>query len=130
MAYFTMQRDFIVKALGRSVGFKKGIETWVPPMIHAEAMKYGAVPVDPKEDLEMEKAPERPKVITNEDRHEALLKACKYLKEVNDGDDFGANALPKVKALNAVVGFDVSAQERDKAWREIMQVGNPETNDG
>ena len=134
MAMMTMKRDFTVKSLGHSVRFKADHEQWVPSALHSEALKYGAVAVDQKEDLDLEKAPERPKVVTGEDRDEALQKAMVYLKFHNDGSDFGANGLPKVKAVASLVGFDVSGTERDVAWTKMMKAeiakGQPETNDG
>ena len=134
MAYMIMQRDFVVKAFGHSIGFTTGEERWVPPECHAEAMKYGAVPVNSEDDLNLEKAPERPKVVSGQDREEALLKACAYLKATNNTDDFGANGLPKVKAVASIVGFDVSGAERDGAWTKMRKAqiakDQPETNDG
>ncbi len=134
MALMIMQRDFVVKALGHSIPFTAGKDQWVPPECHGEAMKFGAVPVDKDEDLKLEPAPERPKVVTGQDREEALFDAVKYLKHTNDGDNFGANGLPKVKAVASIVGFDVSGAERDGAWNKMMKAelaaDQPETNDG
>lgn len=134
MALMMMQRDFVIKALGHSIPFIAGKEQWVPPECHAEAMKYGAVPVDPKEDLNLEPAPARPKVVTGQDREEALFDACKYLQQINNTDDFGANGLPKVKAVASIVGFDVSGAERDAAWNKMKKAqlaeAQPDTNDG
>ena len=128
-----MQRDFVVKALGHSINFIAGEEKWVPPECHSEAMKYGAVPVDGEADLKLEEAPERPKVITGQDRDEALHKAMVYLQENNSTDDFGANGLPKVGAVKSIVGFDVSAAERDAAWTKMKKAqiaaASPATND-
>lgn len=132
MAMMTMIRDFTVQALGHSIRFKAGRKQWVPPALHSEALKYGAVAVNQKEDLDLEKVPERPKVVTGENRDKALQKAMVYLKSNNDGDDFGANGLPKVKAVASLVGFDVSGIERDAAWKIMMKLeiakGQPETN--
>lgn len=134
MALMMMQRDFVIKALGHSIPFKTGEEQWVPPECHAEAMKYGAVPVDKDVDLELEPAPVRPKAVTGQDRDEALFDAVKYLKQTNEADNFGANGLPKVKAVASIVGFDVSGAERDGAWNKMMKAelaeAQPDTNDG
>ena len=134
MALMIMQRDFVIKTLGHSIPFKTGKEQWVPPECHGEAMKFGAVPVNADDDLQLEKAPERPKVITGADRDEALNDACKYLQQINNTDDFGANGLPKVKALKSIVGFDVSSAERDATWTKMKKAqiaeALPDTNDG
>ena len=133
MAFMIMQRDFVVRANGHSIGFTAGKEQWVPPECHSEAMKFGAVPVDKKAKLNLEKAPERPKVVSGADRDVAMFDACVYLKSKNSTSDFGANGLPKVKALCSIVGFDVSSVERDKAWRDMMALEQakkvPGTND-
>ena len=133
MALMIMQRDFVIKAHGHSISFAPGIERWVPPECHSEAMKFGAVAVDQKEDLKLEKAPERPKVITGQDREEALQEAMVYLHATNNTDDFGANGLPKVGAVKSIVGFDVSGAERDGAWTKMKKAqiaaASPATND-
>jgi hypothetical protein len=133
MAYMIMQRDFVVKANGHSIDFKAGEKTWVPPQCHGEAMKYGASPVDKKEDLKLEPAIERPKVTTGEDRDKALNDAMVYLEHTNHTDDFGANGLPKVAAVKSIVGFDVSGAERDGAWTKMKKAqiaaATTETND-
>jgi hypothetical protein len=132
MAYMIMQRDFVIKAHGHSIGFTDGEKVWVPPQCHGEAMKYGATPVDKDVDLQLEEAFERPKVVSGQDRDEALLQACAYLKSQNDNSNFGANGLPKVGAVKSIVGFDVSGAERDVAWKAMMKndiaKGKPETN--
>jgi hypothetical protein len=133
MALMIMQRDFVIKSLGHSIGFTAGVAQWVPPECHSEAMKYGAVAVDQNEDLKLEKAPERPKVITGQDRDEALHAAMVYLRSNNNTDDFGANGLPKIGAVKSIVGFDVSGAERDAAWTKMKKVqiaeDRPATND-
>ena len=96
-------------------------------------MKYGAVAVDQKEDLKLEKAPERPKVTTGQNRDEALHDAMIYLQNENSNDNFGANGLPKIGAVKSIVGFDVSGAERDAAWMKMKKVliaaKSPATND-
>jgi len=133
MALMIMQRDFVVKSLGHSIEFAAGVEQWVPPECHSEAMKYGAVAVDQKEDLKLEKAPERPKVTTGQNRDEALHDAMIYLQNENSNDNFGANGLPKIGAVKSIVGFDVSGAERDAAWMKMKKVliaaKSPATND-
>jgi len=133
MAFMKMTRDFVIKSNGHSIPFKANKKQWVPPECHGEAMKFGAVPIDKDVDLKLEKAPERPKVITGEDRDKALHKAMIYLQEANVTADFGANGLPKVKAVASIVGFDVSGAERDAAWTKMKKAqiaaSQPDTND-
>jgi hypothetical protein len=133
MALMKMQRDFVVKHLGHSIGFTAGEDTWVPVECHGEAMKYGAVPVDEEEDLKLEPPIERPKVVSGQDRDEALQKAMLYLQQTNDTTNFGANGLPKVAAVKSIVGFDVTGAERDGAWtkmkKSLIAEAQPATND-
>ena len=133
MALMKMTRDFVIKAHGHSIGFVANEEKWVPPECHGEAMKYGAIPVNEDVDLDMEAAPERPKVVSGEDRDEALHKAMVYLQKTNDTSNFGANGLPKVGAVKSIVGFDVSGAERDSAWTKMKKAqiaaSQPDNND-
>ncbi len=121
MAYFRMSRNFTVSGLGHSIGFVSGKKTWVPPALHQEAMKFGAVPEDKTEDLGMPKQHEKPVIPVDGDRMESIIKACDYLQTKNSTDDFGANALPKLSAIKDIVDFDLSAKERDEAWVTMKQ---------
>lgn len=121
MAYFTMKRRFVITALGHSIGFEPDVKRWVPPELHQEAMKYGAIPVDVDEDLGMPEMPVKPVIPTGTDRETALIRGCAFLKEKNRTSDFGANGLPKVKALQNASGIDdATARERDDAWKTMM----------
>ena len=42
----------------------------------------------------------------------AIKKAIKALDEA----DFGSNGKPKVKAIEGVLGYDITAKQRDEAW--------------
>ena len=43
---FVMSRDFSVSGFGYGVEFKKDVATFVPPLLHTEAMRCGAVALD------------------------------------------------------------------------------------
>lgn len=121
MAFFTMKRKFTITALGHSIGFEPDVKKWVPPELHQEAMKYGAIPVDTDEDLGMPEMPVKPEIVTGDTREAALIKGCEFLRAKNRTSDFGANGLPKVKALQDASGIDdATAKERGEAWKTMM----------
>lgn len=48
-------------------------------------------------------------------RSQAILQAAEGLSPKNP-DHFTSDGRPQVKALEAVLGYGITAQERDKAW--------------
>lgn len=116
---FVMARDRVVTSvLGHSIEFKKGEPTYVPPALHAEVMSLGAEP----EDADMPD-PRDPKVPTGVEeptdptkRGEDILAAIELIAARNSREDFTAAGAPHLKVLNAMLGWNVSAPERDAQW--------------
>lgn len=49
-----------------------------------------------------------------------LLEAVQMLIERNDRYDFTAGGRPQLSKLTAIVGWDVTTSERDRAWEQLM----------
>lgn len=115
MPHFVLNRAYTMRSVyGHVVNFKKGEPTYVPPICAREAISIGADPVDEKVDvLGPEAAPEMP--MSPDERQENILAAFRLLVERN-GDDFDASGLPTVKAMTAVLGFDVDKKEYKALW--------------
>ena len=116
---FISSRDRVITSLtGHAIDFKKGVPTFVPREMHAEVLELGCVPE------EEQAAGEDPKPVVEPtdptDRQNALLGAIAVMVERNARDDFGANGAPSIKALNDVLGWKPSAEERDTAWLEYQ----------
>lgn len=112
---FILNRDRVVASLcGRSVEFKKGVPTYVPPAMHKDVIAIGAVPEDELPDDE-KKAPE----MTAEERKAKITEAMKTMLAENKREDFTATGIPHNKALSTRVGFAVDARERDAVWGEL-----------
>ena len=96
----------------------------VPPEAVAECMAIGAAPADEVDmpDLsgnkpdKLEKAAGEPQ---GEERKAAIKEAIKDLVGVNDTATFDANGSPKLRAINAKVGFRINADERNMIWPEV-----------
>ncbi len=117
---FVMQRNFTVKGFGHSIGFKKGEATHVPPILHSEARKWGAIPTDGEdavvEEEQETKFPTPASEPQGDERESMLLDACDALVGRNGTNDFGANGAPKVTAMFDLVGFRIDANERNAIW--------------
>lgn len=115
---FVMQRDRVyVSLLGHAVGFKAGVATHVPPELYAEVQAIGAVPeaeiVDaPK--VAPTKEPAEPVA-----RKEEIFAAFEMLALRNERGDFTAGGAPKDQALEGILGWKLSAKERDVLWAEF-----------
>lgn len=115
---FTLNRDRVhASVLGLSVEFKKGVPTHVPPELYAEVQAIGAVPED-----EIVEEPTTPK--TNEPadpnkRKEEIFAAFEMLALRNERTDFTAGGSPRDQALESILGWKLSAKERDVLWAEF-----------
>lgn len=121
---FTLNRDRVhASVLGLSVEFKKNVPTHVPPELYAEVQAIGAVPED---DIVADKSA----VKTNEPadpvkRKEDIFAAFEMLALRNTRDDFTAGGAPRDQVLESMLGWKLSAKERDVLWTEF-KVGKPD----
>lgn len=115
---FTYHRNHVLASvLGLSVEFKKGVPTHVPPELYNEAVAIGAVPEDEIQD-------EKPAVKTNEPtdpnkRKEDIFAAFDMLALRNERTDFTAGGAPRDQVLESILGWKLSAKERDALWTEF-----------
>lgn len=115
-------RDYNLRSLsGHSIRFKKNVPVDVPPEVVEEAMSIGAFPVDDDDvDVGEEVTNTVVEPPSGAEREELITAAMENMKIENNRSDFDANSKPNVKKLSARVGFEVSAQERNKLW-DLMQ---------
>lgn len=114
-------RDVNVRGLtGHTVFIPAKVPTLVPRQLVQAALDKGCIPEDEAEMLTMRKAQEE-QVKEETQRLESLVDAIASIVEKNDAEnDFTAGGMPKVEAVEKVVGFDIAAQERDEAWTLFM----------
>lgn len=109
---FILQRNHtLVSTMGHSVTFLKGKPTFVPPVLHSDALSIGAMPQDG----------EAPDVLGEEEkvqvpmdpatRSKAILGAIKVVIARNERADFTAAGAPTAKAVERETGFDVDRRE-------------------
>ena len=115
---FILNRDRVhASLLGLSVEFKKGVPTHVPPELYAEVQAFGAVPED-------EIVGASPTVKTNEPadpvkRKDDIFAAFEMLALRNTREDFTAGGAPRDQVLESMLGWKLSAKERDMLWTEF-----------
>lgn len=61
--------------------------------------------------------PEDPKPLQSD----AVLEAVQLLVEEGDPKNFSQEGLPKVKAIENLIGYDINAADRDVAWAQFQQ---------
>lgn len=119
-------RTFLFQSLsGHSVQFR-GASTpvKVPPAAVRECMSIGAAPVDEVDMPDnsgvtknrLERAADDPIGL---EREAKIKQAMKDMVGVNDPKAFDANGAPKLRALNAMLEFKVSGDERNVLWTEV-----------
>lgn len=122
MAKFTMNRDFVVSGMGYSIAFAKDVPIEVPAPLQQEAMRCGAVPANPDDDIaHVEGEKGREAVILGADREKALIAAMDKLVEENARMSFGADGLPTTKALFRLTGIEVDLNERNDVWQKRVR---------
>ena len=122
MSYMVLNREYTLMSLaGRAVNFHKNEPVWVPPECEKEALKIGAEGVDGKMDILDPAKEEAPAELTNDERKALLKEAFIDMMIENKREDFTAQGIPATPALATVLGFDVTAKERDEAWVEFQQ---------
>ena len=58
---------------------------------------------------------------------EKMQQIVDAIKALNPNTDFTSGNKPKVEVLEAVLGYNVSADERNAAWQAISQAADSET---
>ena len=58
---------------------------------------------------------------SEEDRSADIRAAIEQLQEDGGDDAFTAAGKPQVDAIEAIVGYDVTAQERDAVWESMSE---------
>lgn len=115
---FVMHRDrTYASVLGHAVEFKKGVATHVPPELYAEVQAIGAVP---EEEIPVSaKAAATKEPGDAHTRREEIFTAFEMLALRNERGDFTAGGAPKDQVLESVLGWKLSAKERDMLWAEF-----------
>lgn len=107
--------------LGHSVFFKKGVPTYVPPIIFSQALAIGAVPEDGTAP-EMEETRRPNAAPTDLDvKNGEIRKVIEDLTLRNERGDFTAAGLPAVDAVVRELGYRVTAKEIAGVWQLINE---------
>jgi hypothetical protein len=112
---FVMNRSKVVSGHGHAIEFVKGEPTHVPPELYREVMAAGGVS---EEEVDLDKPAPVPAGAPTDptEREEAVFAAFETLVETNDSKNFTAGGVPHPKALKSLLGWELSAKERDTLW--------------
>ena len=94
---------------GVAIRMEAGVEQFVRESLIKTAKSHGCVEVgtpvsvDPKPIIE-------PALVT------PIANAIRLLVEQGNTKDFSKEGLPKVKAVEKILGYDISAADRDAGW--------------
>ncbi len=97
---------------GCAVLMEANIATDVPTRLVDAAIASGCIPADsytPTKAVVVE-------VEEEDSRGDAITDAINTLVGLADPADFGKDGTPKVRAVEKILGYDISAAERDAAW--------------
>lgn len=124
MPYFTLNRDWPLAGFGHIINFHKDEETWVPPLLVSAAVAIGAQSVDGANPDVLPPAEVVPEMVTLDERETLMFAAFEQILARSDQpehrEDFNAQGQPNVKAVEKIVGFDITAKERNDAWLKFQ----------
>jgi len=118
---FIMSRDFMVKGFGYEIWFDANVKTHVPPVLHTEAMRCGAIALDKKTVVNVERNAGRIPEVQGEERAQTITRAMDALVAGNARLSFGADGLPTLKAIYRATGIELERNERDAIWQERVK---------
>lgn len=121
MPYFVLNRTFPLQGSGHSINFIKGEPCWVPPPLVNAAVAIGAECIDEVVDVLGPEVVSEPELSAEE--RETLLFAAFDQILARNGDpayreDFSAQGLPNVKALEKITGFLPTKKEVTPLWQK------------
>lgn len=113
----TLNRHFVLRStMGHSVEFHKDKSTNVPHVLYADAIAIGAVRSDGADANVIEN--ENTKVPLTQDELDKLLReALVDVEEKASRDDFTAQGIPTVAAVNRVSGEKYDSKSIAEGWK-------------
>lgn len=119
MPWFTLHRNYSMSTkAGHVIGFMKGVKTWVPPAIVADAVAIGAQPVDRTDETEVIPTEIEASQLSAAEKRAKYFESFEKMLTRNQRGDFTASGLPHAKILEGMLGFQVMTPERDSMWSE------------
>lgn len=118
---YVLNRNYVLVTLtGKSIEFRKGLPTHVPPDCIRSAIGIGAFPADGSEvdvilegdEPRLKKAPTDPV-----ERQDAIMQVVRDLVIRNDRDDFTAAGLPSPKVISGILKWRVDLREVNNVYR-------------
>lgn len=125
MPKYVLNRNYTHRSiLGHTIGFVKGEPTWVPPgPIELEVAAIGAERVDGEQPNLVPEGAKQKVELTGEELEQLMREAFKELIEKNDSADFTAAGVPTVKAMEKIVGENLTAREIAELWAKVKEEG-------
>ena len=123
MPEFILHRNYILRTTkGHIIGFKAGKPTNVPTICVEDVVAIGAVPVNAGDGdvLGEEEKVEQP--LNAEERKAKVFEAFDTMKARGERNDFTGNGLPDNRRLPALLGFEITAKERDTYWQTYREL--------
>jgi hypothetical protein len=118
MPVFILNRDFVVRSrFGRSIEFKKDVETYVPNALVREVVAAGAVPAEGEEGLVQAPVGSGPQ--TEAELQDKIRAAFEELVAKGNEKDFTATGIPAVRAVESIVGVNLSSAQVKDAWGQF-----------
>jgi hypothetical protein len=121
---YTMNRNVTVSSrFGHAIAFVKGEAAHVPPEMAHEVLAAGGVPEDIEKVAFADQSADKSGVSPTDpkERSGMIAMALLDIEKAAHRDDFSATGVPKVKPVEKLLGFEVSAKEIAELWSLHLQ---------
>lgn len=117
MPLFKLNRTFTLRSVKGTISFVKDEPTNVPANMVMDVVSIGAEAVEGQTPSLVPVDKQIPQAPEGTERDAQLQTAIGLIVERNDSNDFTGGGVPSVKAMEAILGFDVSREEVVGAWK-------------
>lgn len=120
MPDYVLNRNYVLRTTkGHTISFVKGQPVYVPPVIEKDAIAIGAErsdggATDPLGEEVVQQPP-----LNGDELKLLMFSAFEEIAAKNDANDFTGQGVPTVKAVERIIGTDVSRTDLVAAWAEF-----------
>jgi hypothetical protein len=120
MPEYVLNRNYVLRTTkGHIISFVKGEPAWVPPIIEKDAIAIGAERADGGSTDLLGPEKEAVKTISGDELRAQMFTTFELIVEKNDPKEFTGQGIPRVDAVERILGFNVDRADVVDAWAEF-----------
>ena len=109
----------VITSVGHTFSFNKNEPIEIPPLAVQDCLQAGCHVVEGA--VLTEEEVEKVVVVQGPERVKIVSEAMKQLIARNGREDFTGSGKPALEAIEKIVSFYITAQERDAVWQDVTE---------